>query len=113
MGTNHAGISGPEEAEIGRREECVVAQSPIDEILADRFACHEFCDAPVSRRTIEDILRVARFAPSGANIQAWHLYVLAGVAKDRVSTALLDAHENSRDEHVSAGRISYDFKAPA
>ncbi|MBB4377280.1 nitroreductase family protein [Bradyrhizobium sp. SBR1B] len=53
------------------------------------------------RRTIEQILRIARFAPSGANIQPWHVYVLAGAAKDRVSTALLDAHENSRDEHVS------------
>lgn len=101
MGTNHARISGLEEAVIGRREECVVAQSPVDEILAGRFACREFCNAPVPRGTIEDILRVARFAPSGANIQPWHVYVLAGAAKDRVSTALLDAHENSRDEHVS------------
>ncbi|WP_409241694.1 nitroreductase family protein [Bradyrhizobium sp. CB1015] len=61
----------------------------------------EFCNAPVPRRTIEQILRIARFAPSGANIQPRHVYVLAGAAKDRVSMALLDAHENSRDEHVS------------
>jgi nitroreductase len=65
------------------------------------FACREFCNAPVPRRTIEQILRIARFAPSGANIQPWDVYVLAGAAKDRVSTALLDAHESLRDEHVA------------
>jgi nitroreductase len=78
-----------------------IAQNCIDEIIAGRFACREFCDAPVPRRTIEQILRVARFAPSGANIQPWCVYVLAGAARDRVSAALLEAHENSRDEHVS------------
>ncbi|SFJ95225.1 nitroreductase [Bradyrhizobium sp. Gha] len=101
MGINHAAISGPKEAVIGRREDGALALSPIDQILVGRFACREFCNAPVPRQTIEQILRVARFAPSGANIQPWHVYVLAGAAKDRVSTALLDAHQNSRDEHIS------------
>jgi nitroreductase len=80
------------------------ARSGIDEIIAGRFACREFADAPIARRTIEQILRVARFAPSGANIQPWHVYVLAGAAKDRVSAALLKAHEMTRDEHVSEYR---------
>jgi nitroreductase len=44
---------------------------------------------------------VARFAPSGANIQPWHVHVLAGAVKERVSAALLEAHATSRDEHVS------------
>ena len=78
-----------------------IAQNRIDEIIAGRFACREFCDAPVPRRTIEQILRVARFAPSGANIQPWYVYVLAGAAKDEVSAALLEAHENASDEHES------------
>lgn len=56
------------------------------------------------RRTIEQILRVARFAPSGANIQPWHVYVLSGAARNRVSAALLEAHETSRDEHASEYR---------
>ncbi len=99
MDTSRTRMSGPERAATGEGD--VVAQSPIDQILAGRFACREFCNAPVPRRTIEQILRVARFAPSGANIQPWHVYVLAGAAKDRVSTALLDAHQNSRDGHTS------------
>ena len=93
---------------MSAREEAVIGEgvvpiiwNRIDEIIAGRIACREFSDAPVPRRTIEQILGVARFAPSGANIQPWHVYVLAGAAKDRVSAALLKAHEASRDEHVS------------
>ncbi|MGL3111057.1 nitroreductase [Bradyrhizobium sp. BR 1432] len=94
-------MPAPEEAVMAGDEARVVAQSPIDAILTGRFACREFCNAPVARPTIEQILRVARFAPSGANIQPWHVYVLTGEVKGKVSAALLEAHETSRDEHVS------------
>lgn len=75
--------------------------SGVDEIIAGRFACRDFSNTPVGRGTIEQILRVARFAPSGANIQPWCVYVLAGAAKDNVSVALREAHETARDQHVS------------
>jgi nitroreductase len=101
MSVIRARMCGPEEAVIGPSEECGAAQSPIDEIMIRRIACRDFCDAPVPRRTIEQILHVARFAPSGANIQPWHVYVLSGAAKANISAALLNAHETCRDEHVS------------
>lgn len=82
-------------------DQSIAAQNRIDEIIAGRFACRDFSGAPVGRGTIEQILRVARFAPSGANIQPWRVYVLAGAAKERVSAALRAAHETARDEHVS------------
>jgi nitroreductase len=94
-------MSALEEAVIGDSAAGSVAQNRIDEIIAGRFACREFSDDPIPRRTIEQILRIARFAPSGANIQPWYVYVLAGAAKDGVSAALLEAHETCRDEHVS------------
>ena len=77
------------------------AATRIDEIIASRFACRDFSSEPVGRGTIEQILRVARFAPSGANIQPWHVYVLAGEAKDRVSAALGKAHDTARNQHAS------------
>jgi nitroreductase len=73
----------------------------VDQTIADRFACRDFSDRPVSRRTIENILRVARFAPSGANIQPWHVYAVAGDVKQTISAALLAAHRTARDDHVS------------
>ncbi|MCP3399886.1 nitroreductase [Bradyrhizobium sp. CCGB20] len=103
-------MSAPEEAMTGAG---VPARSSIDEIIAGRFACRDFSDAPVGRGTVEQILRVARFAPSGANIQPWRVYVLAGAAKNKVSAALREAHETARDEHLS--EYSYyasDLPAP-
>jgi nitroreductase len=91
-------MSTPEAAMTGAG---AAAQNRIDEIIAGRFACRQFSSDPVGRGTIEQILRVARFAPSGANIQPWHVYVLAGAAKDRASAALRQAHETARDAHVS------------
>jgi nitroreductase len=73
----------------------------IDDVIRKRFACRGFTDRPVSKQVVEDILDVARFAPSGANIQPWHVYVLAGSEKHKVSQALSKAHDEARDQHAS------------
>lgn len=78
-----------------------VARNPIDVVIASRLSCREFSGTPVSRATVEQILRVARFAPSGANIQPWHVYVLAGAARTEMSAAILRAYESGPNEHVS------------
>jgi nitroreductase len=73
----------------------------VDSVIKKRFASRAFSNRPVSKQAVEDILEVARFAPSGANIQPWHAYVLAGAEKDNVSRALLKAHHEARDQHQS------------
>jgi nitroreductase len=37
-----------------------------------------FTDEPVSREALERVLSAAAWAPSGSNIQPWHIYVLLG-----------------------------------
>jgi nitroreductase len=39
-----------------------------------------FIDEPVSREVLERVLSGAAWAPSGSNIQPWHVYVLTGGA---------------------------------
>ncbi|GIQ76277.1 nitroreductase [Bradyrhizobium sp. RD5-C2] len=102
-------MSASEEVVIEQGATCELARNPIDEVIAGRLSCREFSGSPVSRSTIEQILRVARFAPSGANIQPWHVYVLAGAAKAEVSAALLHAYETEPNEHVS----EYQYYASA
>jgi nitroreductase len=77
------------------------AHAEIDRIIQGRFASRAFTGRPVPQRTIADILDVARFAPSGANIQPWHVYVVGGAKKDEISCALLKAHNEARDQHTS------------
>lgn len=72
-----------------------------DNVIKRRFATRGFTDRPVTRNTVEDILNVARFTPSGANIQPWKVYVLGGAEKEKVSRALLEAHEEASDRHKS------------
>ncbi|MFI6245315.1 nitroreductase [Streptomyces sp. NPDC051016] len=48
------------------------------EAVASRRAVRAFTDRPVPRETLERVLSAAAWAPSGSNIQPWHIYVLTG-----------------------------------
>lgn len=118
MGINHESVSGLEQAVIGEDEERIVAQSPIDAVLAERVACREFRDTPIPRRTIEQVLRVARFAPSGANIQPWFVYVW--LARPRPGTrrrywtrTKTPATSTSRNTNTTPGRRRHGGALPS
>ena len=46
------------------------------EAVRSRRAVRAFTDEPVSRSVLERVLSAAAWAPSGSNIQPWHVYVL-------------------------------------
>jgi nitroreductase len=46
--------------------------------VTSRRAVRGFTDVPVSREMLERVLSAAAWAPSGSNIQPWHVYVLTG-----------------------------------
>jgi nitroreductase len=49
------------------------------EAVRSRRAVRAFTDEPVSREVLERVLSAAAWAPSGSNIQPWHVYyVLTG-----------------------------------
>jgi nitroreductase len=50
----------------------------IREAVASRFSCRAFLDTPVPETTVREILVRAARAPSGGNLQPWHVHVLAG-----------------------------------
>lgn len=72
----------------------------IDAAIRSRHSVRSFLDRPVSRKSIEEILDVARYAPSGTNTQPWQVYVLAGEVKKALSADILadlDAHPERED----------------
>jgi nitroreductase len=73
----------------------------IDLLIKTRFASRSFSDRAVPRELIEEILDVARFAPSGGNIQPWRVYLVSGKKKEEISASLLDAHDCAREQHTS------------
>lgn len=50
----------------------------VSEAIDSRMSCRAFLSTPVAGETVRDILETAKRAPSGGNLQPWHVYVLAG-----------------------------------
>src|SRR5215472_11164065 len=48
------------------------------EAVGSRRAVRAFTDRPVPREALCRVLSEAAWAPSGSNIQPWHVYVLTG-----------------------------------
>ena len=61
--------------------------------LRRRRTVRQFADRAVPREVIEDCLRAAGTAPSGANMQPWHFAVVADPALKRRLRALAEAEE--------------------
>ncbi len=50
----------------------------VSEALKSRITCRAYLDKPVSEAQVRTVLEGAKWAPSGGNLQPWHVYVLAG-----------------------------------
>ena len=50
----------------------------VTEAVEARFSARAFLDRPVSRAAVAAILERAEQAPSGGNLQPWHIYVMGG-----------------------------------
>jgi nitroreductase len=48
------------------------------EAVTSRRAVRGFTDQPVPKEVLERVLSAAAWAPSGSNLQPWHIYVLTG-----------------------------------
>ncbi|GJH14357.1 nitroreductase [Caballeronia novacaledonica] len=64
----------------------------VDATIRSRRAIRRFTHDPVPRRVVEEILDVARSAPSNSNTQPWRVYVLTDERKAALSEALRRAH---------------------
>ena len=71
----------------------------IDEAITSRRSVRSFLATPVPRTLVEHLLDVAAGAPSGTNMQPWRVYVVAGGAKERLSRAVLKAHDEEPNAH--------------
>jgi nitroreductase len=69
-------------------------RTAVDDAITSRRSLRAFLPTPVSRDTIEDILRVASRAPSGTNTQPWQVHVLTGAARDALCNRILAVHND-------------------
>ena len=64
-----------------------------------RRTVREFSNRPVPRDIIEDALRAAGTAPSGANLQPWHFVVVSGASAKRRIRIAAEIEEREFYEH--------------
>ena len=79
-------------------------QEIVDAAITSRHSIRAFLPDPVAREDIERILAVAARAPSGTNTQPWKVYVVTGDSKQRLSAAILQAHNDPQlaSQHTEA-----------
>jgi nitroreductase len=71
----------------------------VDAVMAGRHAVRAFLSTPVASTTIEEVLAVARRAPSGTNLQPWRVHVLTGAARQRLVDAVCAAYDSEEPGH--------------
>jgi nitroreductase len=76
----------------------------VDSAITSRRSVRQFLPDPVPRKVLEDILAVASRAPSGTNMQPWKVHVLGGQAKQKLSEAIVYAHDHHAKEHQNEYR---------
>jgi iodotyrosine deiodinase len=86
---------------------------PVDEMLRRaqdfyaevdrRRTVREFSDRPVPREIIENALRAASTAPSGANLQPWHFVVVSGAGTKKKIREAAEVEEREFYEHRASG----------
>ena len=77
----------------------------VEAALHRRGSTRAFLPQTVPRATLERLLEAARWAPSGSNIQPWHVHVVSGAARDALCAAVRQAAATERAAHPSA----YDY----
>ena len=71
------------------------AHNAVDAAITSRQSCRRFLDRPVSKSQLRHLLDVARFSPSGSNVQPWKVYAIGGEKKEALSREILeDYHAN-------------------
>ncbi|NGP52416.1 nitroreductase family protein [Thioalkalivibrio sp. XN8] len=82
---------GPEEMRARARAFC--------EQISRRRTVRDYSDRPVPRAVIEDCLRAAGSAPSGANLQPWHFVAVSAPAVKREIRLAAEAEEREFYQH--------------
>ena len=70
----------------------------VNEALASRRSVRDFLPTPVSGDVIRRVLEAAARAPSGGNVQPWHIDVVAGARLDELKAVM-----QRRLQEVAAG----------
>jgi iodotyrosine deiodinase len=85
--------------ELRSNEEILTCAADFRAEIQQRRTVRDFSDRPVSRAVIEECLRAAGSAPSGANMQPWHFVALSDPLLKQQIRVAAEAEEQEFYEH--------------
>ena len=78
----------------------------VSQAIDERISCRSFSSKPVSFKLVKRILEEAGKAPSGGNLQPWHLFAITGDKKNDQSRVVtpFDAFIKNKADAIVMGR---------
>lgn len=80
---------------------------PVDDAIRSRRSIRRFLPDPVPREAVEEILEVARWAPSGTNTQPWKVRAVAGEPLQELSRRLTSAFDDPQAAQKYVDEYAY------
>lgn len=80
----------------------------VTEAVIARHATRGFLDTPVAHATVRELLELAARAPSGGNLQPWHVYALTGEPLARLTSRVKE--KLARGEREQGDYVIYPPK---
>ncbi|KGF26925.1 nitroreductase [Oligella urethralis] len=74
--------------------------NPVLKTMVERKSVRQFLADPVSQDDIKTILKAASSAPSGSNIQPWHVQVVSGAKREALAADMMQAFNNKHREEA-------------
>jgi nitroreductase len=78
----------------------------VKEAFVSRRSVRRFLPDSVSKEKIENILEGAAFAPSGHNIQPWHVYVVQDQKKLSITESIIDSIKDGSSKNM---KTEFDY----
>lgn len=82
------------------------------EALERRKSVRAFLDKAVEKEKIEAILNVAKYAPSGVNIQPWKVCVVSGKTKKQIETKVIEMFESGEKANMDYSYYPLEWSEP-
>jgi nitroreductase len=79
----------------------------VDSVIKGRHSVRAFLPTLVSKETLEELLTVASYAPSSANIQPWKVYVATGSAQQRLKDNLYKTFIDPDESKQHIAELTY------
>jgi nitroreductase len=85
----------------------------VTEAVTTRISTRAFLNTPVSETQLREILNIARWSPSGGNLQPWHVYGLSGESMKTFKSQVLEAaSDNPAGDPIEFAMYPEKLKEP-